>query len=67
MIMGKEELDRIKELQHNEELLHNCIDYLVELWEINNDKEEIKEEFEDILGFTKEDLNKFGIGGEENE
>lgn len=59
MILGKEELDRIDELKRNEELLYNCINYLQELWRIDN-KEEIEKHFE-YLGFTKEDIKRLEI------
>ena len=35
MIIGIEETKRVEELKHNEELLYNTIEYLVELWGIN--------------------------------
>lgn len=64
MIMGKKELDRIEELQHREVLLGNCIDYLIELWGIN-EKDKIVAKFKDILGFTDEDIEFFYIKGDE--
>lgn len=50
-------LDRIEELKHNEQLLYNCIEYLINLWQINGDNEEIKNNFKNI-GFTEEDLKQ---------
>lgn len=58
--MSSEELKRVEELKHNEELLYNCIDYLIELWGIN-EKEEIIDKFKNILSFTDEDIRKFEI------
>lgn len=60
MIMDIEEIKRVEELKHNEELLYNTIEYLVELWGIN-EKEELKQKFKTILGFTDDDLIRLGI------
>ena len=59
MMFNKDTLDRIEELQRNEELLYNCINYLEELWRIN-DKEEKEKHFK-YLGFTKEDIERLEI------
>ena len=48
------EKERIEELKHHEELLFNCIDYLIELWSIN-DKENVINNLKN-LNFTKEDI-----------
>jgi hypothetical protein len=50
--------------KHYVELLHNCIDYLTELWEIN-EKDELKDKFVNVLGFTEKDLKYFNIESEE--
>lgn len=59
MILGSEEIKRIEELKRNEELLYKCVDYLIELWKIN-DKDMIEKGFETI-GFTKEDIKRLEI------
>lgn len=59
MILGSEEMKRIEELKRNEELLYKCVDYLIELWKIN-DKDMIEKGFETI-GFTKEDIKRLEI------
>lgn len=63
MILGAEEMKRIKELQRNEELLYKCIEYLQNLWEIN-DSTRVEQNFMNI-GFSEEDLKRVGISGEE--
>jgi len=60
MIMDIEEIKRVEELKHNEELLYNTIEYLVELWGIN-EKEKLEQKFKTILGFTDNDLIRLGI------
>lgn len=60
MIIGKEELDRIEELKHREVLLYNIVEYLIELWSIN-EKDELINKFR-TLGFTKDDIKEFEIG-----
>lgn len=52
--------DRLEELKHYEVLLVNVIEYLVALWEVN-EKEELIDKFM-RLGFTKTDIEEFGIG-----
>ena len=69
MILGSEEMKRIAELQRNEELLYNCIDYLEQLWVVNATN--IEQLFKNI-GFKEEDLKRLEIvdldlGGVENE
>lgn len=59
MILDSDKMKRIEELQRNEELLYNCINYLEELWRIN-DKEEKENHFK-YLGFTKEDIERLEI------
>lgn len=58
-LKGKEQqmLDNSK---HYVELLNNCIEYLTELWEIN-EKQALKDKFTNILGFTEKDLKDFNI------
>lgn len=51
---------RVEELKHNEELLYKIISYLIDLWSINESKEEIIEHFKHI-GFTSEDIKKLDI------
>lgn len=51
---------RVEELKHNEELLYKIISYLIDLWSINESKEEIIEHFKTI-GFTSEDIKKLDI------
>jgi hypothetical protein len=60
--MNIKNIERIEELKRNEELLYKCIEYLVELWRIN-DKDMIERGFEKI-GFTKEDIKRLEIGNE---
>ena len=43
-----------------EKLLYKCIEYLTILWDINNE-DMINDYFKDILGFTEEELEYFGI------
>lgn len=43
-----------------DKLLNNCIDYLIMLWGINN-KDMVNKYFKEILGFTDEELDYFGI------
>lgn len=59
MILGSEEMKRIEELKRNEELLYNCINYLQELWRIED--KELKEKHFEYLGFTKEDIKRLEI------
>lgn len=59
MIIGKEELERIEELKHQEELLGNCISYLWEIWN-NIDLDTIEQGFR-RLGFTDKDLEYWEI------
>lgn len=61
MTMDKQTLDRIEELQRNETLLYACVEYLVDLWGMNETEEEIAEHFKNTLGFTKEDLKRLEI------
>lgn len=58
-LKGKEQqmLDNSK---HYVELLNNCIEYLTELWKIN-EKQALKDKFTNILGFTEKDLKDFDI------
>ena len=51
---------RVEELKHNEELLYKIISYLIDLWSINESKEEIIEHFK-YIGFTSEDIKKLDI------
>lgn len=60
MVMSKEELERIEELKQNEDLFYKTINYLIELWDINETSEEIIEHFKQI-GFKDEDLERLGI------
>ncbi len=60
MTMDKATLDRIEELQRNETLLYNCVEYLIDLWSINADINEMKENLKNI-GFTDEDIKRLEI------
>ena len=51
-----------KKVEHNEELLSNCISYLWEIWN-NEDADTILEHFK-RLGFNDEDLLDFDISYE---
>lgn len=59
MVIGKEELERIEELKHQEKLLGNCISYLWEIWN-NEDLDTIEKSFR-RLGFTDKDLEYWEI------
>ena len=49
----------MKELKHSEELLLECINYLMEIWE-NEEPEKIKNHFK-LIGFTDNDLEYYDI------
>lgn len=63
--MNNETLKRIEELKHHEELLCNVLEYLAELWGINRTQKEIIADLKNIMKFTNEDLEYFGIMGDE--
>lgn len=63
--MNSETLKRIEELKHHEELLYNVLEYLTELWGINKTQKEIMQDLKNIMKFTNEDLEYFGIMGDE--
>ena len=55
------ELERIEQLKHHEELLYNCIEYLLDLWDINETNDEMKEHFKK-LNFKEEDIESLVVG-----
>lgn len=58
--MTKEQLDRVEELKQNELVLYNIIDYLVDLWGINETNEEILKHF-NTIGISDEDIERLNI------
>lgn len=62
MILGSEEMKRIEELQHNEELLYKCVQYLEREFD-RYDSTRVEQIFEDI-GFSKEDLIRLGVSSD---
>ena len=62
MILGKEEFERIKELQHSEELLYKCVQYLEREFE-RYDSTMVEQSFKGV-GFSKEDLIRLGVSSD---
>ena len=63
MFINKVELvidDEVDDTTRDLELLNGILNYVVELWDINETSEEIIEKFKRI-GFTDEDLERLGI------
>lgn len=63
MFIGKTEMvidDEVEDTTKDLDLFNNTINYLIELWDINETSEEILEHFRQI-GFTDEDLERLGI------
>ena len=63
MFINKVELvinDEVDDTTRDLELLNGILNYVVELWDINETSEEIIENFKRI-GFTDEDLERLGI------
>ena len=52
--------DEVDDTTRDLELLNGILNYVVELWDINETSEEIIEKFKRI-GFTDEDLERLGI------
>lgn len=46
------------EVKDNTTIINNMVEYLIELWGIN-EKDEIKNKFKNILGFTDEDITNY--------
>ena len=59
-ILNEEEMQRVKDLQANEDVLYTLLEYLIDLWGIDENKEEIIEHFKS-LGLTKEDIQRLQI------
>lgn len=59
-----EEMARKDNYEHTETLLSNCIEYLVELWGINEDS--VEKKFRDVLGFEDEDIKYYGLEDEKD-
>lgn len=59
-ILNEEEMQRVKDLQANEDVLYTLLEYVIDLWSVNENKEEIIEHFKS-LGLTKEDIQRLQI------
>lgn len=59
-ILNEEEMQRVKDLQANENVLYTLLEYLIDLWGIDENKEEMIEHFKSI-GLTKEDIQRLQI------
>jgi len=59
-ILNEEEMQRVKDLQANEGVLYTLLEYLIDLWGIDENKEEMIEHFKSI-GLTKEDIQRLQI------
>ena len=53
-------MQRVKDLQANENVLYTLLEYLIDLWGIDENKEEMIEHFKSI-GLTKEDIQRLQI------
>ncbi len=52
--------DEVNDTTRDLDLLYKLLNYVIELWDINETKEEILEHFKHI-GFTDNDLDRLGI------
>ena len=62
--INKTEMVIDDEVIDNTTIINNMVEYLIELWGIN-EKDEIKNKFKNILGFTDEDIINY-VGDDEN-
>lgn len=53
-------VERIEELKRNEYLFYKTLEYLMALWEIDYNLDEILEKFK-RLGFTEEDVKRLEL------